>query len=148
MEAQGGNVTSRVLSAETIDAPARIAEHLHIDTETPILRVKRIRLVDDEPLALFTNYLIKDTGINEDDDFHGSIFKLLEDTYGVPIVSGEKIIEAMVAGSEEAEALDISVGDPVMLIRNITYDINGIVVDYAEGLYRADRYKYVVRLKR
>jgi len=148
MHAQGAEVTSKVLEVERITAPSRIAEHLHIEKDEFVIEVKRLRLVNGEPIALFTNYLQPKLGVHEGDDFSGSIFKLLEQKYHVTISSGEKIVEAMVAGEDEARSLDIPVGDPVLLIRNVTYDENGIPIDYAEGIYRADRYKYVVKLKR
>ncbi|MFP4268438.1 MAG: GntR family transcriptional regulator [Spirochaetaceae bacterium] len=148
MRSQGAEVTSKVLEVARMQAPSRIAEHMRIETGDPVIEVKRLRFVDGEPIAFFTNYLLPRYGVNENDDYSGSIYELLEKKYGVSIVSGEKVIEAMVAASTEAKLLNIAVGDPVLLIRNVTCDENGEPVDYAEGIYRADRYKYVVKLKR
>lgn len=148
MRSQGAEVTSKVLEVARMQAPSRIAEHMRIETGDPVIEVKRLRFVDGEPIAFFTNYLLPIYGVNENDDYSGSIYELLEKKYGVSIVSGEKVIEAMVAASTEAKLLNIAVGDPVLLIRNVTCDENGEPVDYAEGIYRADRYKYVVKLKR
>lgn len=148
MESQGAKVTTEVLEIETVAASSRISEHLLIQPETPVIYVKRLRYVNDEPIALFTNYIRSDIGVNEEDDFHGSIFSLIEEKYQTPISSGEKVIEAMVAGREEAENLDIPPGDPVLLIHNTTYDSGSAPIEYAEGVYRGDRYKYVVKLRR
>jgi len=148
MEAQGAKVTTKVLEIQREYASIRISSHLDIPSETEILCIKRLRYVDEEPIALFTNYIRTDMGIGEDDDFNASIYKLLEEKGHRSITSGEKVIEAMIARSEEAELLGIQVGDPLLLIRNTTFDKDLLPIDYAEGVYRADRYKYVVRLKR
>jgi GntR family transcriptional regulator len=54
----------------------------------------------------------------------------------------------MIARSEDAKQLEIQTGDPVLLIRNTVFDDHMRPIDYAEGVYRGDRYKYVVKLKR
>jgi GntR family transcriptional regulator len=148
IEHQGGKVRSLVLEIREISASARIAEHLNIDTGSGVLMVRRLRLVDETPLALFTNYISLETGISRDDDFSGSIFKLLEEKYGIPLTSGEKVIEAIVADEDDAEALQTAPGEPLLLIRNTVFDKNRSPVDSSEGVYRADRFKYIVTLER
>lgn len=148
IEHQGGKVRSLVLEVRELAASARIAEHLKTEAGVAVLMVRRLRLVDGEPLALFTNYISLKTGIDLNDDFSGSIFRLLEGKYGIPLASGEKIIEAIVADEEDAEPLGVSSGDPLLLIRNTVFDRDRNPVDYSEGVYRADRFKYVVTLER
>jgi GntR family transcriptional regulator len=148
MEAQGAEVTTRVLEIEMVTSDSRISHHLQIESDTPILRIKRLRYVNGEPIALFTNYIRSDIGVGTEDDFSGSIFRLLEEKNHLSISLGEKVIEAMIARSEDAKQLEIQTGDPVLLIRNTVFDDHMRPIDYAEGVYRGDRYKYVVKLKR
>jgi GntR family transcriptional regulator len=148
IEGQGGTVTTRVIDVQVIPASARIADHLDLALETLVLQVQRLRLVDNQPLALFTNYINMATGITEADDFSGSIFQLFEQKYRVAISSGEKVVEAIIADSDQASILGIAAGDPLLLIRNTIFDRNARRVDYSEGVYRADRYQYIVKLER
>lgn len=148
MEKQGKETSTDVLKVIKIPITERLAEHIDLKTNEEIIYTKRLRKVDGEPIALFENYLSAKTGVSENDDFSGSVYKLLENKYGIKISSSEKIIEAGISGIEEADLLKISAGDPVLIIRYTTYDNYNDRIEYAEGIYRADKYKYMVRLKR
>jgi len=148
MKKQGKKTSTKVLNVLKIPVTDRLLEHIDVKFDEEIIYAKRLRKVDKEPIALFENYICSRTGISEKDDFRGSIFELLENKYGIKIISSEKIIEAGVAGKEEANLLKISTGDPVLIIRYTTYDNYNDRIEYAEGIYRADKYKYMVRLKR
>ena len=148
MEQQGLKISTEVLEVAKIPATERLTEHLNIGEGDEIIYSKRLRKVDGEPIALFENYICTITGVSEKDDFSGSIFNLLEKKYGVRISGSEKVIEAGIARDEDAVWLGISSGDPVLIIRYTTFDADNKRIEYAEGIYRADRYKYMVRLKR
>lgn len=145
---QHANTRTEVLEIKRIGASRRIADHLGMAEKESVVCVKRVRYIDNEPINLFTSYLRGDLGLSLDHDFSGSIYRLLEETYGVRIDEAEKVIEAIPASAEEAELLGVSPGDPLLVVRNTTFDAEGRAVEYAEGVYRSDRYKYVVRLKR
>jgi len=148
MEQQGLKISTEVLDVARIPATERFTEHLNIGEGEEIIYSKRLRKVDGEPIALFENYICTKTGVTEKDDFSGSIFNLLEKKYGIKIFGSEKVIEAGIARNEDAVLLDILAGDPVLIIRYTTFDADNNRIEYAEGIYRADRYKYMVRLKR
>lgn len=148
MEQQGLKISTEVLDVVRIPATDRIAEHLNIGEGEEIIYLKRLRKVDGEPIALFENYICTRTGITKKDDFSGSIYTLFEKKYGIKISGAEKVIEADVARSEDASFLKIPEGDPILIIRNTTFDSENNPIEHAEGIYRADLYKYVVRLKR
>ena len=145
---QHADAETQVLETVRIGASRRIAEHMGINEEEEIIFVKRLRFIDGIPINLFSSYIRGDIGLDETNDYSGSIYRLLEDVCGIIIEEAEKVIEAITAAPEEAELLQSAPGDPLLLVRNTTFDVQGRVVEYAEGLYRSDRYKYVVRLKR
>lgn len=148
MKKQGKITSTEVLNVLRIPATDRLLEHLDINLDEQIIYAKRLRKVDGEPIALFENYISTRTGVSEKDDFSGSVFELLENKYGIKIFSSDKVIEAGLANKEDADFLKISAGDPVLIIRYTTYDDNNNRIEYSEGVYRADKYKYMVSLKR
>lgn len=148
MEEQGRVVSTKVLDVLRIPLTERLAEHMDFNAGEEIIYAKRLRKVDGEPIALFDNYISTGTGVTEKDDLSSSIFNLLEKKYRIIISGSEKVIEAGIAGDEDAALLGISAGDPVLIIRYTTFNNENKRIEYAEGIYRADRYKYMVRLKR
>ena len=148
MEKQGVEISTKVFDVAKMPVSERIAEHLDIEPGDKIIYAKRLRLVDGEPMALFENYISSETGVTEKDDFSGSVFSLFEKKYGIKISSSEKIIEAGIVRKEDADLLQISAGDPVLIITYTTFNSDNKRIELAEGIYRADRYKFMVRLKR
>lgn len=148
MKEQGIQVSTQVLEVETIPGSGRISEHLGTAESEELLCVRRLRLTDDEPIAVFTSYLPSFLGVRPDEDFSGSLFGLLEQKYGIQIHYSDRIITASLASQETAELLGIKKGDPLFVVNYITYDRLGRPVEYAEGLYRSDKYQYKLRYYR
>jgi GntR family transcriptional regulator len=148
MAKQGVKISSKVLDVLRIPATERITEHLRKNAGEEIIYLKRLRMVDEEPIALFENYICTSTGVNENDDFNGSIYSLFEEKNDIKISCAERTIEAGIVRSEDAQLLGIAEGDPILIISYITYDSGNNPIEYAEGIYRADRYKYSIRLQR
>ncbi len=148
MAQQGSEISTDVLEVLRIPATERIAEHLNVSVGDDIIYSKRLRKVDGEPIALFENYISTRTGVTDKDDFSGSVYNIFEKKYGIKISGAEKVIEADIARSEDASLLKIPTGDPILIIRYTTFDNDNNPIEYSEGVYRADRYKYFVKLKR
>ncbi len=148
MKAQGASIFTKVLAVKRITVSERIAKHLEIKPRDEVIYVKRLRFVNSEPIALFVSYIPTDIGVSENDDYAGSIFELFENRLNIRISGGRKVVEAASANKEEAELLKININDPVLLIKNTTLDDKGRPIEYAEGIYRSDRYRYEVKLKR
>lgn len=141
-------IETRVLRAKRISASERIGGHLKIPVSDTLIYIKRLRLIDGEPVAVFESYIRAELGIGEDEDFTRSIYEIFEKDHKLKIIGAEKSIEASCAQGEEAALLHLQEGDSTLIIRHTTFAEGNLPIEYAEGVYRADRYKYVVRLKR
>ncbi|MFW6381566.1 MAG: GntR family transcriptional regulator [Bacillota bacterium] len=148
MEDKGYKVYSRVLEAREIIPPDKIRKKLKLDPEQRVLKIKRLRYVDEEPIVIQNSHLPAELGIKADEDFRGSLYKLLEEKYGIYVKFGSTTIEAAVANQEESELLDIKEGEPVLIIDRLGYDADKNEIEFVEGVYRGDRHKYQVNLKR
>src|SRR3990170_51036 len=80
-------------------------------------------------------------------ELRGSLYALLEDQ-GVRLISAEETIEAVAADREEAALLQIPPGAPLLLVSRITRGGAGEPVEFVKAFYRADFYRYTVRLQR
>lgn len=146
MEARGHVVRSRVLNVAIVEAPARVREALALPPGAVVVRVVRQRFVDDRPLVLSTSYLPPE--ISPDEDFSGSLYHLLETRYGHAVASGTATVEAGLAGEHESRLLEIPAGSAVLVISWLAVSDRGRPIEYSEATYRADGYRYIIRLER
>jgi GntR family transcriptional regulator len=149
MKARGLNPGSQLIHFEMIPATSQIASQLSIQEYGPVYEIKRIRLADDVPMALETNYisanLIK--GLTEQ-IVNQSLYSYIEQQLGFQIDYATQVIESSVANQIEAQHLKINTGSPVMLIQRNTFLQDGTPVELVKSSYRADRYKFMIQMKR
>ncbi|MDC7232427.1 MAG: GntR family transcriptional regulator [Spirochaetales bacterium] len=148
MAQQGIEISTEVLKVLKIPATQRVADFLDIQGGQQVIYVKRLRLADGEPIALFENYISLDTGVTEEDDFSQSVYQLYEKKCGIKISGAEKFIEASAAGGEHCEKLGLVEGEPTLVIRIKTLDIHNKPIEFSEGFYRGDRFQYSLSLTR
>jgi len=149
MKARGFVPGNQLLHFEIIPATRQVAGQLLISEHGPVYEIKRIRLADNVPMALETNYisanLIK--GLTEG-IVNDSLYKYIEEQLDLKIDSASQIIESSVASQNEADLLKISKGAPVMLIQRNTFLKDNTPVEFVKSVYRADRYKFMIQMKR
>jgi GntR family transcriptional regulator len=148
MEAQGLRPGARLLSATRVPAPPEVATFFHLEPEASVHRIVRVRLVDDEPMALQTVFLDAARFVDLERRLADSLslYRLLRDRYDVQISGGEETIESVAAGKEEAVLLDAKVGSPLLKLHRRSWELDGRPVEYSESLYRGDRYRVAVQL--
>ncbi|HEV2237341.1 MAG TPA: UTRA domain-containing protein, partial [Ktedonobacterales bacterium] len=126
------------------------AERLGIDAGQLVYCLQRLRLADDEPLASEQSQIsFKNCERLLEEDFASqSLYGVLESRFGLPLVEAEQELEAGLAGSEEARLLKIAVGSAVLFTRRTTYTDRNLPIEYAQSVYRGDKYKFFTRLVR
>lgn len=150
MRLHGHSPGSRIIEVSRCVADAETASLLGLAEESEILRVERVRLVDDEPVAL-ENVALDATrfgGLEGALGASGSLYELLETRFAVRLGSAEETIEAVPAGEREADLLGIPVGAPVLLLCRLSIDDTERPIEYVRALYRADRFRFRTRLQR
>ena len=150
MSARGQRPSAKVLSAQMCPADEASAEQLRVAPGESIFCLQRLRTADGEPLAIEHSKINFRgcEGLVHDDLEQQSLYRTLEDKYGLPLAEAEQELEAGLAGEEEARLLNISVGSPVLFTRRTTYTERNQPIEYATSVYRGDKYKFFTRLTR
>ena len=150
IRARGQRPGTKVLSATMHPADEETAGKLRINPGTPIFRLQRLRLADDEPLAIELSQISFKgcEGLLEDDLEHNSLYRLLEAKYGIALMEADQELEAGLTGSEEALLLKISVASPVLFTRRITYSDRNQPIEYAKAVYCGNKYTFYTHMKR
>ena len=150
MRAQGLEPSSQLLGVDTISADARLAELLKIRRGLRVVRIERLRMANEEPMALEATHLAEKRfpGLASRFAEGLSLYELLSEEYGVDLVDAEETIETTVADPFEADLLDTEVGMPLLMLSRHSFDDDGQPVEWVRSVYRGDRYKLVARLRR
>jgi len=126
--------------------PKRVIKALDLPEGHQTVKIVRLRFVDGKPFVLATSYLISNISIDE--NFHGSLYELLETRYGYRITTGQASIEAGLADERESQLLKIPIRDAVLRITWLAVSEAGVRIEYSENIYNGNRYRYVVQLSR
>lgn len=150
MLSRGLNPSSRLMAMELVIPPPRIAEHLQLDQGQKAFRIERLRLADGEPMALNVSYVPYHLcpHLDSEDLEAGSLYRLLEEKYGLRLWRSEQVLKPTVATEYEAGLLGVSPGTPLLLAEGTTFLEGDVPIEYVKLLYRADRYEFTIRATR
>jgi GntR family transcriptional regulator len=129
---------SEQLARQGVVAGARVISAGEVDG---VVEIVRVRLADGEPFAVERSSFPADRfrGLLEY-DLTGSLYELLGDD--APVRAVERI-EPVLADADDAAALGLRVGAPLMLVDRVAYDEAGLVVEMARDVFRGDRTRIV-----
>lgn len=149
MLARGMRPSSRLLEAGRIGAPLEIAEALGVPPGAELVRIRRVRLADGEPLALETAQLphARCPGILSHDLASRSLYDILHAEYGISLARARQTIEAATPDDDERRLLHLPDGVPVLRIRRLTHAADDSPIEFVRSVYRGDRYQLGVDLR-
>lgn len=126
-----------------------VREKLGLGQQEQVIYIKRLRTADGEPMAVEKAYLnydycheIMDVPLNR-----VSLYDLLRDVCGIHLVSAYETIEIGTCSTDESNLMKIGFDKPIFLLRRTTCDKLDRIIEYAESVYRSDRYKFEIELK-
>jgi GntR family transcriptional regulator len=134
-----------------VDPPAQVRKQLELPTGRQVLRIKRVRTGNGEPIGIQDSYLALSPGqeiTQAEVEERGSIYNILQEKFGIFPSEADETLEVTLASAEEAALLEIPPGSPLLLNERTLWSQNRQAVEFVKILYRGDRYKYTVRLTR
>ncbi len=150
MVERGLNPKTKVLHHRVIPADEKVAGFLEIPVGTPVVDICRLRSIDSEPIQLVTTYIPHHLCpmLADVDLTNRSLYEFLERECGLFISRGRRFIEAVSASTEEAHHLQITKGDPLIMLDSISFLENGTPIEFYHAFHRGDRSRFVVELVR
>ena len=148
---QGLNPTSRVTLLERVRAPAAVAEALGLDASTEVLNLERIISATGLPLVWTRTYLCTPSHFRPsiiELEHTGSVFALIERDLGVTFTRGEQQVWASGASREDARALDMKLGAPILISVTTMFTPDGHPGGWRRAVHPADEFKYTFSLNR
>lgn len=149
MIARGMVPITKIIDFQMIPSTRKIAEKLAIDEGALVYEVQRLRLADDIPMAVETSYLPESLfrGLTKEIAL-SSLYQYVETNLNLQINHAVQSLESSVVRKKEAEILELKEGSPVLLIERFSYLENHKPFEYVKSIYRGDRYKFIINMKR
>jgi DNA-binding GntR family transcriptional regulator len=147
---QGIAFETRVLGSAVQHPGEQVASLLSLPPSGREFMLTRVRLVQDEPLALLRNHLRYDRcpGIEDIDFTVQRLFETLEGRYKLQLGWGQRSFEAQRANEQVAQTLGIRQGDPVMYLEQVVYLKDDSPVEFSEVWFRGDRFRLSAVVRR
>ncbi|MCW5876737.1 MAG: GntR family transcriptional regulator [Anaerolineales bacterium] len=149
MQLQGREVSSQVLEAAIIRADPFLARRLQIQLGGEVVYLLRLRMLDDQPMAIERAHLPHELcpGLLNHDFSSASLYQVLADQYGRRPDHAEQEIEATLATPQVAELLQLEMPAVVFVFHRETRLADGRVIEYVDSEVRADQFRFYTNLK-
>jgi GntR family transcriptional regulator len=117
--------------------PDHISKALGMHAGEKAVAIRRVRIVENHPLALTTSWLRakRFSGLAERELTQGSLWATLEEHYGVQVKNSENVVELIQATALEAHLLHITTDDKLLSFTGIVYDTADQPVEYMTALW-------------
>ncbi|QBD77774.1 GntR family transcriptional regulator [Ktedonosporobacter rubrisoli] len=150
MAQRGMKAGAHIISFAETKPDSAVRKALGLEPQENIFECVRLRLADEEPMALERTSLVAAMcpGLSREDLENRSLYTLLAERWGIRLDHASQSLEPMLATSYEAALLHVATGSPLLLMYRITYDQDGRAFEYVKSFYRGDRYKFITELYR
>ena len=143
--------SQRLLGFERVGAAGTGSLAIYFEDDDPLMRIERLRLVDDEPVGVHTHLLpqgVADAAGLDPGRFaapDASLYALLV-AAGMHVHGAGEHLRAIAAGPDDAAHLGVPAGEPLMRVVRASYDGQGRLLEVADARYLGERFDYSVAL--
>jgi len=142
--------SSRLLDASLImSPPSDLVEAMDLRPGDEVVRLERLRLVNNVPLALHVAHLNHRLcpEILQHNLAEGSVFQLLRGEYGLNLAYAEEYVHAALADEWELELLNLAHPAAVLRAERTTLLDTDEVIEFSRAVYCGEWYRLGMRLE-
>jgi len=146
IRARGGRPESRLISFDRAIPTPLVRDFFELHEQQKVYEVQRVRLKDGEPLALELARLPERLcpGLERFDLARGSLYEILEQSYGLSPETCDEEISSEIPSSEQRKLLSLPARTAVLVINRKTYMEDGRPLELTRSVFRGDRYSAIV----
>jgi GntR family transcriptional regulator len=116
---------------------------LGLSPSDQVLRLSRVRLTEDDPLAVEHAVVPRSAVVPE--EIENSLYAALKRSGHMPVRALQRL-HAAIADDREAKLLDVVPGSPILHIERRSFLANGRPIEITKSAYRGDRYDFIAEL--
>ncbi len=143
---QGLSIRCEGLQVTEEPATRRLAAKLQTEPGTPLLRVDRVLVADEIPVAYMDDYTLNTvlSPADIDDCFNGSVLDLLRQKPGLQVVQVQADIVALNADAFLAKKLKVKPGQAVLLLEELLFDQEGKAIEFSRNYFVPEFFRFHV----
>ena len=135
---------TRLISSETGRVTPQEAVTFHLPMDATVIRMERVRLADEQPLA-FERVIVPTFTVPDATNMGPSLYEAMAQANFRPVRAVQRI-RAVNLSQAIARALDVQPGAAALLIERSGILDDGRVVEFTRSYYRGDAYDFVTEL--
>jgi GntR family transcriptional regulator len=142
---------SRILRRQVLKAPSAVSSALRLPKRSEVIRMNRLRFVNEAPVLLEEIWLPK-TKFRallkiETIAFGNLLYPMYETHCGQVIASAEETLTAEIVREPDAKILRVAKGGPVIVIERVAFDFERTPIEWRISRGPADLYRYNVEIR-
>lgn len=143
LERLGYQTATKLLMFKQEKASAAQVKALGVPLGETLHYIVRVRSIDGLPISLHRSYIPRYlcpalTGDNLEKE---QLCTILQQEFGLKTAYVSETLESTLATNQEAKALEINPGFPLLLLEDINKTANGRIFEYTKVLFRGDKFK-------
>ncbi|TGA98371.1 GntR family transcriptional regulator [Sporolactobacillus shoreae] len=149
MKRIGKKPSTKVTSFEIIPANDNIARRMKLTGHKQVIKAKRLRIADDEPLMYETSYLPRDVFINltKEQLEKQAMYEIFQQDYHIGVTKAIEDFTATTMEKSEADFLHEEAGSPAILIKRYGY-YNDQIIEYTTSIVSSLKFHYRVEISK
>lgn len=150
MKAKGLEVDTKMLSFSRKKATKKIQKSLGLEDGQDVFEITRLRLVSGEPYAIETAFIpvFLCEQLSREMLEGKSLYDVLTSRFGLVMDYARQSIEAVIMDEYESSMLNVEKNAIALMLSRKTYLKDDTPMELTKAIYRADKYKFEVVLKR
>ncbi|SIT39047.1 GntR family transcriptional regulator (modular protein) [Paraburkholderia piptadeniae] len=145
--AQGVEPKTKLLEFGPASAPDNVREAFG-SPESDCFQLRRLYLVDDEPIALVVSYLPPEaSGLTWEQVNRNPIYVLLESLLEMPVAKAEIRIRARTAGTSVGQALGLTSRAALLVMERESFGSNGKLREHTTFYIRPENYEFTLSVQ-
>lgn len=137
---RGMTPTRQTLQIAEQPASLRLAQRLNLEAETKVIKLVRLRLMDNIPLVIETTFLPSAVFPNFLSVYtdHIPLYELLSKYYQQEVVRAQDLIHPILLRSYEANMLGVPAGALAFLFQRLAFNAAGQPLESTKSIVRSD----------
>lgn len=148
MQKKGIKLKDYFINAEFEYAPDEAYQKLKVSKDKKLFKVERLRGDRVAPFVYFVSWFHPRTQLDENEDYTGSLYSILEEKHSVIPAYSEEELDAIEADETIAKYLQMELHKPVLFRKRLVLDTGERPIEFNLGYYRSDKFKYSIRFEK